>query len=229
MSFNFVHLFFLRVHLYSIDISTRVVVRFILAQDLIEDTLSSSILSFRFRQNFHRDLYFLEITFFLYFNNNNTCNVFLRYRICLHIIFQKPGSQKFYNFDRYFLSTIHLDPFPVYVVRKIWNRISHSIKSQSKTPPPPFMIINFKRNLKHSEHADWWYIRFLFKERSTIPDGCFRNRFPQGNFAHLDGTRAVPLPLLPPPPAQGTPSSPSSSSRTRIETISRGQTSVIAF
>lgn len=67
MSFNFVHLFFffLRVHLYSIDISTRVVVRFILAQDLIEDTLSSSILSFRFRQNFHRDLYFLKITFLL--------------------------------------------------------------------------------------------------------------------------------------------------------------------
>lgn len=115
---SFIFFFFLRVHLYSIDISTRVVVRFILAQDLIEDTLSSSILSFRFRQNFHRDLYFLEITFFLYFNNNNTCNVFLRYRICLHIIFRKPGSQEFYNLDRYFLSTIHLDPFPVSLRRQ---------------------------------------------------------------------------------------------------------------
>lgn len=131
--------------------------------------------------------------------------------------------------DISFLRYILIHSLFRYVVKRIRNRTSHSIKSQSKTPSPPFIIINFKRNLKHSEHADWWYIRFLFKERSTIPDGCFRNRFPQGNFAHLDGTRAVPLPLLPPPPAQGTPSSPSSSSRTRIETISRGQTSVIAF
>lgn len=48
----------------------------------------------------------------------------------------------------------------------------------------------------------------VFKERSTIPDGCFRNRFPQGNFARLDGTRAPP-----PLSAQGSPSSDEGSKR----------------